>query len=62
MSLRRFADYIANGLFSESFGFPEMCWRAPVHLDIFHVIILCETDLLFNKLYLQIYCRFVIQI
>ena len=34
-------------------------WRAPVHLDIFHVIILCETDLLFNKLYLQIYYRFV---
>ena len=58
----RFADYIANGLFSESFGLPEMCWRAPVHLDIFHVIILCETDLLFNKLYLQIYYRFVIQI
>ena len=48
---RWFADYIANGLFSESFGLPEMCWRAPVHLDIFHVIILCETDLLFNKLY-----------
>ena len=59
----RFADYnIANGLFGESFGLPEMCWRAPVHLDIFHVIILCETDLLFNKLYLQIYYRFVIQI
>ena len=58
----RFADYIANGLFSESFGLPEMCWRAPVHLDIFHVIILCETDLLFKKLYLQIYHRFVIQI
>ena len=57
-----FADYIANGLFSESFGLPEMCWRAPVHLDIFHVIILCETHLLFNKLYLQIYYRFVIQI
>ena len=57
-----FADYIANGLFSESFGLPEMFWRAPVHLDIFHVIILCETDLLFNKLYLQIYYRFVIQI
>ena len=57
-----FADYIANGLFSESFGSPEMCWRAPVHLDIFHVIILCETDLLFNKLYLQIYYRFVKQI
>ena len=54
--------YIANGLFSESFGLPEMCWRAPVHLDIFHVIILCETDLLFNKLYLQIYYRFFIQI
>ena len=52
-----FADYIANGLFSESFGLPEMCWRAPVHFDIFHVIILCETDLLFNKLYLQIHYR-----
>ena len=52
------ADYIANGLLSESFGLPEMYWRAPVHLDIFHVIILCETDLLFNKLYLQIYYRF----
>ena len=51
-----FADYkyIANGLFSKSFGLPEMCSRAPVHLDIFHVIILCKTDLLFNKLYLQI--------
>ena len=45
-----------------SFGFPEMCSRALVHLDIFHVIVLCETDLLFNKLYLQIYYRFVIQI
>ena len=61
-SLNGFADYIANGLFSESFGLPETCWRAPVHLDIFHFIILCETDLLFNKLYLQIYYRFVIQI
>ena len=39
-----------------------MCWRALVHLDIFHVIVLCETDLLFNKLYLQIYYKFVIQI
>ena len=29
-----FADYIANGLFSESFRLHEMCWRAPVHLDI----------------------------
>ena len=28
-----FADYIANGLISEPFGLPEMCWRAPVHLD-----------------------------
>ena len=46
---QRFADFIANGLFSESFGLLEMCWRAPVHLDIFHVIILCETYLLFNK-------------
>ena len=36
---------------------PEMCWRALVHLDIFHGIVLCETDLLFNKLYLQIYYR-----
>ena len=59
---KRFADYIANGLFSESFGLPEICWRDPVHLDIFHVIILCETYLLFNKLYLQIYYIFVIQI
>ena len=28
--MKRFADYIANGLFSESFGLPEMCWQAPV--------------------------------
>ena len=65
-----FADYIANGLLSESFRLPEMCWRAPVHLNIFHVIILCETDSLFNKLYLQIcytdllyrFYRYIVQI
>ena len=44
---------------TRSFGLSEMFWRALVHLD---VIVLCETDLLFNKLYLQIYYRFVIQI
>ena len=38
------------------------CVGELLYLDIFHVIVLCETDLLFNKLYLQIYYRFVIQI
>ena len=36
----RFADNIANGLFSESFGLPEMCWRTPVHLDI-SILLFC---------------------
>ena len=52
--MNRFADYIAKGLLSESFGLLEICWRAPIHLDIFHVIILCATDLLFNRVRVRV--------